>query len=314
MPSPNFHHISVLKHEAITCLNITPGDTVIDCTAGGGGHTELLLEAVGSKGKVLAFDRDSDAILHLQQKFTSQLASGNLLIFHKNFSKIEEICQYHKLTGKISAILADIGVSSFQLSHSPRGFSFLHDGPLDMRMNQNQPLNATKLLENASMAELITILRKFGEEKKAVQIAKAICKFRSEKPINSTKTLAEIVSSLYKHQKVGNKHPATKTFQAIRIAVNEEISELEKLLASAIQILSPKGRLGIISFHSLEDRVVKQTLREWDYPKEDLRGLPVQTHKSIAKIVKPFPITVSDSEIDFNIRSRSAKLRVCEKL
>ncbi len=317
-----FGHLTVLLHEAAASLNLVPGSIAIDCTLGGGGHTRLLLNAVGKNGKVFAFDRDSTAIDHAQKTFAAEVASGQLLLVHKPFSEMADHVRKAGLAAAISGVLADLGVSSPQLDIGERGFSFLKDGPLDMRMDPSRPGTAADLVNTAEEAELARIFRDFGEEPMARHFAKMICRQRATEPFTTTLQLA---SYLEKHSPYGSKsrkHPATKIFQAIRIAVNEELDELNRFLAGAVPLLAPKGRLSVITFHSLEDRAVKHFFAEASgkTKRQELSRRVVLTESEMDKMVNAQGRVVATSEaepsaeeIEINPRARSARLRVFER-
>ncbi len=301
-------------------LNLKPGGVAIDCTAGGGGHTQLLLEKLGSEGVVIAFDRDQQAIDHLEQKFQKQLAARQLILVHKPFSNLESFIRSQKNELVIQAIIADIGVSSPQIDTPERGFSFTKDGPLDMRMDQKQTTTAESLVNTLNMEELKTILKSFGEEPKAHYIAQAIIREREQSPITTTSRLADIVKAAVHYKSPSKTHAATKTFQALRIAVNKELDELNNLLMQAFSTLATGGRLGILSFHSLEDRIVKRQFNKWAArnQKIDFHSIPAHAKHSTpppeGKIIKPFPLKPSDDHQIDNPRSRSVRCRVIEKL
>lgn len=319
----NFHHISVLSEELISGLNLKPGDWAIDCTTGGGGHSKQILEKILPDGKLLALDQDPDAIKHLKQKFAQEIEAGSVILEQASFSQLGEIAKKHGFLEKASGIMADIGVSSHQLDIGERGFSFMQDGPLNMRMDgDTEALTAEKLLNTFSAEEIADIIYKYGEERFSRRIAKAIVDQREKAPLTRTLELGELVKSAtpYKNSK---KHPATKTFQALRIYLNEELEELETLLKSFCPVLKPSGRLGMITFHSLEDRIVKQNLLELsgrNKQKELPREIPLTAsemtsyNEARVKIIKPFPTKPSNEELKVNPRARSAKLRVVEKL
>ena len=315
-----YKHITVLKQELIDLLNLKPGDTAIDCTAGGGGHTELLLEKVGPEGKVIAFDRDSIAISHLREKFESELRSKQLELVHRPFSELGAFARSIENLGPVNAIIADIGVSSPQLDVAERGFSLGKNGPLDMRMDQSQTLTAANLVNELSREELRTILRKFGEEPKAHFIANAIVTEREQEPITTTARLAEIVKQAVHYKTKSKIHVATKTFQALRIVVNGELDELQSLLQQAFSLLSPQGRLGILSFHSLEDRMVKQQFNRWAGRNQQVDsellavGIMNPTPSIEGTIIKPYPLKASEIAAKENPRARSVRCRVIEKL
>ncbi len=318
----NFEHISVLREELVNSLALKAGDYAVDCTAGGGGHTQILLEQVGPAGKVYAFDRDEWAQLVLKKRFTEELASGQLELIQAPFSELRTAMASRSLTGKIQGLCADIGVSSPQLDHAERGFSFAKSGPLDMRMDQTQGPTAADLVNESSEDDLIRIFRDYGEDPQARSVARAILRRRAERPFSETTDLASVVAAACHYRERSRKHPATKVFQALRIAVNAELDELEGLLAGFPEVLAAKGRCAIISFHSLEDRLVKQGFKrlvEGDKP-HFAREVPLTAaqleamHHRTFEIIKPFPLEPSDAEVERNPRARSAKLRVIEKL
>lgn len=318
-----FNHETVLKHELVDSLNLTNGDIAVDCTAGGGGHTKLLLEKVGASGKVYSFDRDRNALEHLQEIFKEELFSGRLTLCHNRFSEIAMVAKQYQIEHKIKGICADIGVSSPQIDTPQRGFSFGKDGPLDMRMDQSQAKDAAQVVNEYQEDELANIFFKFGDEPKSRYVARAIVEARKNTPLRSTLQLAEIVASAIHYRTRSKKHPATKVFQALRIYVNNELGELERLCREGFSCLRPGGRLSIITFHSLEDKFVKhhfnQLAKGAKLPKEleraPLTETQLQTLKQIqGRIIKPFPTLPCPEELERNPRSRSAKQRTIEKL
>ena len=317
MSQAPFIHTTVLLEELINGLSLSEGYTAVDCTAGGGGHTARMLDQTGPSGTVWAIDRDPVAISNLQKKFADEAKRGQLILKHGACSEM-----LASITGPVDAIAADLGVSSPQLDEADRGFSFMKDGPLDMRMNQKAGPDASEIVATYSQQELTDIFRKWGEEPKAKFIAQAIVAYREHTPITRTLQLAEIVRGAVHYKTKSKKHPATKVFQALRICVNDELGEVEEILEKAMGLLKPGGRLGIITFHSLEDRIVKQFFKKASRTagsRPELRGLPLtesqleEIHKPDAKIIKPFPVNPTDEEIAANPRARSAKLRVMEK-
>lgn len=317
-----FLHETVLAHELVDGLNIKPGDFAIDCTAGGGGHTQLLLDLVGQEGTVIAIDQDDTALATLHRRFASEVKGGRIQIHKSRFSQLLKICEDLGIKGKIAAIAADLGVSSPQLDRGERGFSFMHDGPLDMRMDQSSAtMTARDVVNSYGLEEMRTIFRDFGDEPKAHYVAKAICEYREKRAIDSTAELAKLVERSIFYSGKSRKHPATKVFQALRIYVNRELDELASLLNDGFTALKAGGRLGIISFHSLEDRLVKSKFS--DLAKSPSAGLPKgipltqeeldRMGHAAGKIIRPFPISASEAEIARNARARSAKLRIIEK-
>ena len=293
-------------------LAIKPNGIYIDGTFGRGGHSRLILSQLGEQGRLIATDRDPRAI-----EEAKTISDPRFQIFHTTFSAIPAVCEELGLTGKIDGILLDLGVSSPQLDDAERGFSFMRDGPLDMRMDTTKGLSAAEWLDQVSIDDLTWVLKEFGEERFAKRIATAIVNFNktSGQKITRTLQLAQIISDVVPF-KDKHKHPATRSFQAIRIFINSELDELEKALNSALSVLAPEGRLSIISFHSLEDRMVKQFIKKNSKGKEVPRGLPIlesELNKDIPLKAVGKAIMPSEAEIDANPRSRSAVLRVAEK-
>lgn len=286
-------HIPVLQKEVVKYLDPKPNENFIDCTVGEAGHSLAILEHNGPKGRVLGIDRDKNQILKLKK-------IERLILANDNFSNLEEIVKKEKFNS-VSGILFDLGMASTHLEESGRGFSFLKKEPLDMRYDQENPLTAEKILNYWSESDIKNILKEFGEEKFSSQIAKEIIRQRKVRPISSTVQLVDILKTAipykYQHERI---HFATRTFQALRIAVNEELNHLKKALPQAVEILNKEGRLAIISFHSLEDRIVKNFFKE-----KSLTGE--------LKILTKKPIGPGEQEIKINPRSRSGKLRVATK-
>ncbi len=305
-------HITVLLHEAVDGLAIKPGGIYIDGTFGRGGHSRLILSKLGEQGRLIAIDRDLRAIAE-----ANTITDPRFQIVHSAFSSIPDICDELGLIGKIDGILLDLGVSSPQLDEAERGFSFMRDGPLDMRMDTTKGLSAMEWLAQVSVDDLAWVLKEFGEERFAKRIAQAVVSYNksaSEK-ISRTLQLAQIIADAVPF-KDKHKHPATRSFQAIRIYINSELDELEKALNSALTVLAPEGRLSIISFHSLEDRMVKQFMRKQSKGEAVPKGLPIlesELNKNIPLKTVGKAIMPSEAEIDANPRSRSAVLRVAEK-
>ncbi|MGQ0285745.1 16S rRNA (cytosine(1402)-N(4))-methyltransferase RsmH [Pasteurellaceae bacterium 22721_9_1] len=310
-------HITVLLHEAVNGLALKENGIYIDGTFGRGGHSRLILSQLSQNGRLIAIDRDPRAILEAET-----IQDHRFQIEHNSFSELPEICEKYGLIGKIDGILLDLGVSSPQLDDAERGFSFMKDGPLDMRMDTSKGLSAAEWLAQVSVEDLAWVLKTFGEERFAKRIAAAIVDYnknaqqKNEPILHRTLQLAELVANAVPF-KDKHKHPATRTFQAIRIFINSELDELESILHSAVSLLAPQGRLSIISFHSLEDRMVKHFMRKQSKGEAIPKGLPLredqiqrnQTLKVIGKAIQP-----SEQEIALNPRSRSAVLRVAEKI
>lgn len=318
-----YQHRSVLLEEGVDILKPVPGGTFVDCTLGAGGHTRLLLERSGPSGKIFAFDRDAAAIDNAKKNLNEFVISGRLVLTHCPFSKIYDVMQNHKLLGKVDGILADIGVSSHQIDTAARGFSFMSDGPLDMRMDQTSGQSAAEFIASATESEIADVIYKYGEEPKARFIAKIICERRDRQPFETTLALASLIASKVHWKKESRKHPATKTFQALRIFVNQELAELETLLDDSCRVLRIGGILAVITFHSLEDRMVKTTMlrlsgkspavklpREIALTSKELASY----NNACAEIVSPFPAAPTDEEIKNNPRARSAKLRAIRLL
>ena len=310
-------HITVLLHEAVNGLALKENGIYIDGTFGRGGHSRFILSQLSSNGRLIAVDRDPRAIAEAHK-----IQDLRFQIEHNSFSHIPEICDKLNLVGKIDGILLDLGVSSPQLDEAERGFSFMKDGPLDMRMDTTQGLSAEEWLKQVSIEDLTWVLKTFGEERFAKRIATAIVDFNKSAVKNGTEflsrtsQLAELISQAVPF-KDKYKHPATRSFQAIRIFINSELDELESLLNSALDMLAPEGRLSIISFHSLEDRMVKHFMKKQSKGEDIPKGLPLredqiqrnQKLRIIGKAIQP-----SDAEIQANPRSRSAILRVAERI
>lgn len=305
-----FSHLPVLLEETISGLEIKPHGIYVDGTAGGGGHSSQILKKLTS-GMLYSIDRDPDAIATVTERFKDEPRST---IVRGRFGDMKELLSelgVHKVDG----VLLDIGVSSHQLDTPERGFSFHEDAPLDMRMSQ-QGESARDLVNNLPYGEIARILSTYGEEKFASSIARNIVKAREEKPIETTLELAEIIKSSVPQKVRREGHPARQSFQALRIAVNDEFGELERGLDSAFEMLSPGGRLAVITFHSIEDRIVKQRMAKWAEGCICPKDFPVCVcgNKPKVKIITRKPITAAKEELDVNQRSRSAKLRICEKI
>lgn len=306
----DFHHVSVLLEECMTGLAIKPEGIYVDGTAGGAGHSAEIAKRL-TTGRLFALDQDPDAVKTALARLAGFPCAE---VIHVNFRNMEEALAQRGVD-KIDGILLDLGVSSHQLDCGERGFSYHQDAPLDMRMSQSGP-SAKDLVNTWSVEDLTRIIREYGEEKFAHSIAVHIEKYRQDKEIETTMELAEIIKSSMPASARRNKNPAKKTFQAIRIAVNAELDALEEALERAFRLLVPGGRMAIITFHSLEDRMVKQKYAEWckgcicppDFPQ------CVCGRKPKARLVNRKPITASEEELVVNHRSRSAKLRVLEKL
>ncbi|ABK43282.1 S-adenosyl-methyltransferase MraW [Magnetococcus marinus MC-1] len=311
----SFQHTTVLLQETVAALAPQRGGCYLDGTFGGGGHSRLLLEQCAPTGRVIGLDRDADAIAN-GQALVAQMA-GRLTLVKAPFAQVAEVLQQLEIAALDGAML-DLGVSSHQLDTAERGFSFIRSGPLDMRMDGDSTTpTAAALLNTLDADALADIFFHYGEERHARRIARMVVKVRQQHPFTTTTDLAERIA----HMTPGYSriHPATRVFQGLRIAVNEELQQLEQALSVLIGLLKPGGHLAVISFHSLEDRIVKRLFRDAAKPPEDpvLRGLPIaqaQRPKATLKLVHNKPLTPSEAEIEQNPRARSAKLRVAQKL
>ena len=304
------NHISVLLNECIEGLNINPNGIYVDGTAGGGGHSAEILKKLDC-GKLISIDRDPDAITTISERFKNE---PNSIIINGCFGEMKKLLNDRGIY-QVDGVLLDIGVSSHQLDTDERGFSFHKDAPLDMRMSQSGT-SAEDLVNDLSYEELRDIIYRYGEDKFAPSIAKGIVKAREEERITTTLQLAEIIKNSVPQKVRREGHPARKTFQALRIEVNGELTQLENGLDEAFEMLSPKGRLAVISFHSLEDRIVKQKMASWCKGCTCPKDFPVCVCGNVpkAKPVNRKPIEATQEELDKNPRSRSAKLRICEKI
>lgn len=293
----NLIHRPVMKKEVLEFLNLKPGDVVVDCTVGGGGHSIGILNHIMPGGKLIGIDQDREVLDIARENLRDY--KGNSELIYGNFRNLDKILNDLKID-KVDAILYDLGVSSYQLDKAERGFSFLKEGPLDMRMDRGLRITAFDLVNNLSKEEISKILFEYGQERYAHRIASSIVKRRSSKPISSTSQLANIVKSAIPFRR-GKINPATRTFLAFRIAVNRELEALETSLMKAVPFLRDKSRICVISFHSLEDRIVKNKFKEF-------------AHKDLLRILTKKPITPRREEIRENPRARSAKLRVAVKV
>lgn len=306
-------HVPVLLEETVARLVTEPGGWYVDGTAGAGGHASAVLAAAGLDARLLALDRDGDA-LELARAALAPFG-GRAIVERSNFSDMAEVVGRHGIRG-VRGILLDLGVSSMQLDRAERGFSFMRDSPLDMRMDDRQELTAAALLKQLSPAELADVLWRYGEESMSRRIAKAIAGALARgEPIETTAQLAELVSQA-KGGRRGRTHPATQTFQALRIAVNGELAALEAVLPAALNLLEPGGRLAVISFHSLEDRMVKQFMAAHEGRMESLAkgGARWIGQLPRARRVTRKAVTATEEEMAGNPRSRTAKLRVLERM
>lgn len=308
----NYKHTTVLLDEAVNGLNIRADGTYIDGTFGRGGHSRLILSRLGPEGRLMAIDRDPQAIAAAEA-----IQDSRFSIVHGPFSALASYVETLGLTGRIDGVLLDLGVSSPQLDDPERGFSFMRDGPLDMRMDPTRGQSAAQWLQTAEADDIAWVLKTFGEERFAKRIARAIVERNSSDPMTRTSELAALIaaSSPIKER---HKHPATRSFQAIRIYINSELDEIEQALNGALTTLAPQGRLSVISFHSLEDRIVKRFMRHHSRGPQVPAGIPLteaqlraqggQTLKTVGKMMPP------EAEVAENPRARSSVLRIAERL
>lgn len=305
----NFNHKSVLLNEAVESLNIKPDGIYVDGTAGGGGHSSEILKRLGENGLLIAVDQDPDALEVLHERFKDK---KNIKIINNNFSNINNILDELGIEF-IDGMLLDIGVSSFQLDTAHRGFSYHTDAPLDMRMSK-QGKSAADVVNSYSEKELANIIFKYGEEKFSRSIARNIVKARAEKPIETTGELVEIIKASMPESAKRGSHPARKTFQAIRIEVNSELDVLEKALDDVLERVNKGGVISVITFHSLEDRIVKNKFREWAQGCTCPKDFPVCICGKKPKVKPLKAVSASEEELEENNRSRSARLRSAVKL
>jgi 16S rRNA (cytosine1402-N4)-methyltransferase len=308
-----FKHVSIMLEECMNALDIKKDGIYIDCTLGGAGHSIEILKRLSPKGCLIGIDQDSDALSAAKARLKD---FSNVIYVHNNFYNIESILDELKID-KVDGILMDLGVSSYQLDRAERGFSYMKDAPLDMRMNQESSFSAYDIVNTYSEEEISNIIRDYGEEKFAKRIANFIIDRRKNKNIETTFELVDIIKAAIpaKARREGP-HPAKRTFQAIRIAVNRELEILEKTIEDGIKHLNIGGRMAIITFHSLEDRIVKNKFRDMENPCTCPKGFPMCmcNKKPIIKVISRKPIESSEEEIEENPRSRSAKLRIGEKI
>lgn len=310
---PVKHHQSVLYQEALQALNIDAGGLYIDCTFGRGGHSRGILQQLGPQGRLLAFDRDLDAV---NSDEALQLeADPRFKLHHGCFAELMAVVAQQNQLGKVNGILLDLGVSSPQLDVAERGFSFMRDGPLDMRMDSSQGLSAAEYLARVDEADLVKVLFEYGDERFARRIARAIVEYRQSEPLLTTLQLAKLIEASVPFRDK-HKHPATRTFQAIRIEVNQELQQVQSVLQQALEVLAPQGRLVVIAFHSLEDRIVKRFIRDESGRKTNPGKLPIREcdieRGQLKKIGSS--IKAAAQELKENPRARSAVMRVAEKL
>ena len=309
-----FSHTSVLLFECIEALNIRDGYTYIDCTAGGGGHSLEIAKRLGKNSRLICFDRDKNAIKAATARLSDYLDKTTFI--NDNFSALEDVIRDMRIDN-LGGVLADLGCSSHQFDTPERGFSYMHDAELDMRMDTDSPLTAYRVVNEYSEHDLKRIIYDYGEERFAPRIAAEIVRRRADKPVRTTFELNDIIkSAIPKAARNDGPHPSKRTFQAIRIEVNGELDAIEPTISAAARHLSEGGRIAVISFHSLEDRIVKQTYRKLSSGCTCPRDFPVCVcgNKPIIKELTKKPVLPSEEELNHNPRSRSAKLRIAEKL
>lgn len=304
-------HVPVLMHELLEQLHVRPGGIYVDGTYGRGGHSRALLERLGPQGRLIVIDRDPRA---LESAYALAATDARVTAVKGSFGEIERITADLEILGKVDGIVLDLGVSSPQLDDAERGFSFLRDGPLDMRMDPDSGVSAADWINSASEADMARVMLRLGEERAARRIARAICNARKTKRIERTGQLADIIEGVLPRRGKG-KHPATKTFQAVRIYINNELGELQAFLQVVLKVLAAGGRLCVISFHSLEDRLVKRFLRDNSRVDPALASLPVVPAEAqpLMRLIGK-AVHASETEIELNPRSRSAVLRTGERL
>lgn len=305
------YHIPVLYRETIDNIVLNRDGVYMDCTLGGGGHSQGILEALSEKGKLIAIDQDEQAIAFASKRLEKY--ENKIKIFKNNFSNMD-IVAYMAGIDKFDGIIMDIGVSSTQLDEAERGFSYRFDAPLDMRMDKNQKISAYNVVNEYSETQLLKIIYEYGEERFAKKIVKNIIESRKIKPVETTLELVELIKKATGYG--GKKHPAKKTFQAIRIEVNRELEVLTEAIDKGLKLLKKGGRLGIITFHSLEDRIVKQKFKEIEKSCICPPQIPVCICGKIseAKVITKKPIIAAENELDENNRAHSAKLRILERM
>ncbi|HZK55997.1 MAG TPA: 16S rRNA (cytosine(1402)-N(4))-methyltransferase RsmH [Desulfosporosinus sp.] len=309
----DFHHVTVLLEETVDAVITNPTGKYVDCTLGGAGHSKRVLTKLDTAGKLICFDQDALAIGHAKEIFGED---ERVTLVNRNFESLEETLKELELL-PVNGILFDLGVSSPQLDEAERGFSYMQDAPLDMRMDPSSILTAQEIVNTWSEEDLAQLIWKYGEEKWSKRIAQFIIKQRNEQPLETTGDLVQVIKAAVPAAvRRSGPHPAKRTFQAIRIAVNDELGVLDRVLDQALRCLDTGGRIAVITFHSLEDRIVKNRMRSWlgrcTCPPE----LPVCRCNAVAlaKVLTRKPILPSEEEVEQNPRSRSAKLRVAEKL
>ncbi|HQZ19895.1 MAG: rRNA (cytosine1402-N4)-methyltransferase [Trichococcus sp.] len=311
-----FEHYSVLLNESIDGLNIKPDGVYVDCTLGGAGHSSVILSKLNENGHLYAFDQDRIAIENAEAMLATYIEKGMVTLIKANFRNIKEELETLGVYG-VDGILYDLGVSSPQLDQAERGFSYRYDAPLDMRMDQEQELTARVIVNEWPFGELVKIFYRYGEEKFSKQIARKIEKIRETQPIETTGELVEIIKDCIPapaRRKGG--HPAKRIFQALRIAVNDELSAIEDSIEDGLKMLNVGGRMSVISFQSLEDRIVKVLFKEASSKEDTLPLLPIlpEEYEADYKLISRKPILPNEAELSENSRSQSAKLRIIERI
>lgn len=308
-----FHHVTVLLNEAVEGLNIKEDGTYVDCTLGGAGHSSEIVKQLSEKGRLIAFDQDDHALEHAKSVLHNYL--DRVIFIKSNFKHLKEKLYELGIT-KVDGVLFDLGVSSPQLDTPERGFSYHHEAPLDMRMDTDSPLSAFEVVNEWPYEKLVRIFFQYGEEKFSKQIARKIEEYRKTKSIETTLELVEIIKDAIPApaRRTGG-HPAKRVFQAIRIAVNDELGVFEDAIHQAIEVLRPGGRVSVITFHSLEDRMCKVAFKEKSQLPQLPPGLPIipEEYQPTLKLITRKPIVPSEEELEANNRARSAKLRIAEK-
>lgn len=310
----DFHHVSVLLEECIQGLNIKPDGSYLDGTLGGAGHSEAICHHLGEKGVLIGIDQDRHAIEAAQKRL--EKFEDRIILYQDNFANVKNVLEKVKVL-KVNGIVLDLGVSSYQLDEAERGFSYMQDGPLDMRMDPEGLRSAQNVINEYSEEDLARIIKEYGEERWAKRIARFIVEERKKKPFTTTMELVEVIKkAVPKGARRDGPHPAKRTFQAIRIEVNQELAILEQSIKDMVDVLDTGGRLCIITFHSLEDRIVKQTFRHLENPCICPPDFPICIcgKQPVAKIITRKPILPTNEEIGINPRARSAKLRILEKI
>ncbi|MCU7356479.1 MULTISPECIES: 16S rRNA (cytosine(1402)-N(4))-methyltransferase RsmH [Enterococcus] len=312
----SFQHYTVMLKETVDGLNIKPDGIYVDCTLGGAGHSQYLLSQLSDNGHLYAFDQDQKAIDHAQIFLKDAVAAGKVTFVKSNFRHLAAALKEYGVQ-KVDGVLYDLGVSSPQLDEASRGFSYHQDAPLDMRMDQSAAFSAYDLVNTYDYHEMVKIFYRYGEEKFSKQVARQIERAREKAPIETTGELVDLIKEAIPapaRRKGG--HPAKRIFQAIRIAVNDELGAIEESLEQAIALLNVSGRVSVITFHSLEDRLVKNIFKEYSSPKDLPPGLPMVPveYQPELKLINRKPIVASQNELDENNRSRSAKLRIAERI